>query len=117
MRQVMALSWSPWLQCIAIAAAFVLLLHCGKAVNRNDRATIIRRTASTAAACCVTWLPLWTALKAHKVRGALHTANRRTLLRRDVYPVPLASSYYYIEKAAYPYASTSLSRRDAVLVI
>lgn len=58
-------SWRPWLECLAIAAAFVLPLHRGKTVSRNNAHTISRRLASTAFVCGLAWLPLWTALKAH----------------------------------------------------
>lgn len=58
-------SWRPWLECLAIATAFVLPMHRGRSVSRNHTTTIVRRLVSTVAACCITWLPLWTALKAH----------------------------------------------------
>ena len=58
-------SWRPWLECLAIAAAFVLPLHRGKAVSRNNTHTIFRRLASTALTCGLAWLPLWAALKEH----------------------------------------------------
>jgi hypothetical protein len=61
---------NAWLGCLFIAAAFVAPMHLSKRdLPRNHPAAIRQRGLTTAAACCVTWLPLFLTLsERHPVR-------------------------------------------------
>lgn len=59
------MGWRPWLECAAIAAAYVLPMRSGRQAPRNEPATIYKRAAVSLAACCVAWLPMWHALHRH----------------------------------------------------
>lgn len=59
------MGWRPWLECAAIAAAYVLPMHAGRQAPRNEPATIRQRAFISLAACCLAWVPMWQALKRH----------------------------------------------------